>query len=322
MFSKSFTPDDLPDLTGKVIIVTGGNAGVGSAAVHHLARRGAKVYMAARNEQRAKTAIERLKVAGLSPGNGEVHWLPLDYSDPREVKKAAEDFMEKEQRLDVVVNSAALLLVPFQKSHDGIQDIVMVNYIGPFLFIRTLLPLLKRTAQSPNSDVRVVMLSSEGHAHAPMDARFRNIDDLNVEYKESRFQDYLRYNLTKFMGMLYVKELQRRFDTEGVPIVVLGVHPGVVNTEGVQAYAHSVGPILSPIYTFIANTFFTSPSKGAYSTAFAAAAPIVRTQAEEYRGAYIVPPGKIGKASRRVEDRELAKELWDTTERTLADIGL
>ncbi|PCH39170.1 NAD(P)-binding protein [Wolfiporia cocos MD-104 SS10] len=322
MSPKSFNPEELPDLSGKVIVVTGGNAGVGYAVIQHLARRGAKVYMAARSQERAVAAIDRLRSSGLGPGNGDIHWLPLDYSDPRLAKQAAEVLMEKEARLDIVVNCAALLLIPYKKSHDGIQDIVMVNYLSPTVFIRALLPLLERTAQEPNSDVRIVEVLSEGHRNAPKGVRFRNIDDFNAEFKDASFQRLARYGLSKFMGMLHVKELQRRLDEEGVPIIVLSVHPGVVNTEGVQAYTHSVGPVLSPIYTFIANSFFSTPSQGAYGPVFAAAAPVVRAEAQRYRGAYILPPSKLARADKRTEDRELAKELWDTTESILSGIGL
>lgn len=321
--SKSFSPDDLPDLSGKVIIVTGGNSGIGFAVIQHLLRHGAKVYMAARNEDRAKAAIERLHAAGLGhEGKGQVIWLPLDYSDASMAKQAAEAFMAKEERLDVVVNCAALLLVPYAKTHHGIQDIVMVNYLSPTVFIRTLLPLLRLTAKDPSNDVRIVDVSSEGQANAPSGVRFRNIDDFNLEFKNSFFQKSMRYCLSKLMGMLRVKELQRRLDEDGVPILVMGVHPGVVNSDGVQAYAHSAGPILAPIYAFIANAFFMTPEKGAYSPVYAAAAPAVRAESGKYRGAYVVPPGMLGRAGKQAQDPELAKELWETTEKILGEMGL
>ncbi|KAH9843558.1 NAD-P-binding protein [Rhodofomes roseus] len=319
LFSKSFDPEtDLPDLSGNVIIVTGGNSGVGCAAIQYLARRGAKVYMAARNEEKAKAAIEKVRNAGLRPGNGEVVWLPLDYSDPRDAKKAAEAFMEKEQRLDIVVNSAALLLTPFSKTSDGIQEIAVVN---PYVFIRTLLPLLKRTAQEPDSDVRIVMLTSEGHRLPPNNCHFRTIEDFNREFKGELLASNKRYNFTKYMGVLHVKELQKRLDAEGAPIIVTAVHPGIVNTDGVQNFANSSGTFKAPLYSFIANAFFTSPEKGAYSTVFAAAAPEIRED-PMYKGGYIVPPGKLGSVYPPTEDPELGKELWETTEKILADIGV
>ncbi|KZT04392.1 NAD-P-binding protein [Laetiporus sulphureus 93-53] len=320
LFSKGFTPDDLPDLTGKVIVVTGGNAGIGFATIQHLVRRGAKIYMAARNKERADRALERLHASGI--GSGEVVWLYTDFSNPELAKKAAESLKEKEERLDAVVNCAALLLVPYAKTSDGIQDVVMVNYLSPFVFIRTLLPILKRTAEEPNSDVRIVHLSSKEHFNAPNDVHFRNVEDFNVEYSDYSLPQYQRYSLSKLMGILFVKELQRRLDAESSPIIVMAVHPGVVNTEGVQKYAHSVGPILSPIYSVIASTFFERPEVGGYAPAFAAVAPVVRAEPRTYRGAYIVPPGMVGKPSRLAESPELAKELWETTEGILRDLGI
>lgn len=118
-FSKSFNPTtDLPDLSGKVVLVTGGkyvanictwliihslcSAGIGYSTVKHLARHGAKVYMAARNQSKAEAAIAQLRAEGLGPGNGEVVWLELDLKDPLNAKRAAEEFMKREKRLDVL----------------------------------------------------------------------------------------------------------------------------------------------------------------------------------------------------------------------------
>ncbi|KAH9947937.1 NAD-P-binding protein [Amylocystis lapponica] len=322
VFSKGFNPESLPDLTGKVMIVTGGNAGIGFGVVQHLARRGAKIYMAARNEERAKAALARLQAAGLGPGNGEVVWLNLNLSDPRMAKRAAEEVLEKELRLDVVVNCAALLLVPYAKTHDGIQDIVMVNYLGPAVFVRALLPLLKQTASEADSDVRIINVVSEGHGLVPNGVRFRSVDDLNAEYKDARFPQFSRYCHTKLMGVLYVKELQRRLDVEKASITVMAVHPGTANSEGVQSYAHSVGPILSPLYRAIANLFFPPSWKAAYSTVFAAASPVIHAELDKYRGSYIVPPGKLARPSKLAENPDLAKELWETTERVLEDLAI
>ncbi|KAI9059035.1 NAD-P-binding protein [Trametes sanguinea] len=322
-FSKSFDPaTDVPDLKGKVAIVTGGNAGIGFATVQHLARHGAKVYMGARNEQRATAALERLRAEGLGPGNGEVVWLKLDLGDPRETKRAAEELMRREERVDVLVNNAALLLIPYQKSHDGIQDVVMVNYIGTYVFTRTLLPLLKRTAQEPGSDVRIVAVNSDANEQCPHDVRFRDLDDLNREFADKSFPQFLRYAYSKLMQWMFMRELQQRLDEEGVPILCLGVDPGQVNTEGVRAYATSVGPILAPIYTLVANLFFAPPTKGAYGAVFAAASPVPRAREKEYRGAFVRNSGAVVSASPLADRAELRKELWETTARVLKDLGV
>ncbi|OSD01954.1 NAD-P-binding protein [Trametes coccinea BRFM310] len=319
-FSKSFDPaTDIPDLNGKVAVVTGGNAGIGFAIVQHLARHGAKVYMGARNEQRAIAALERLRTEGLGPGNGEVIWLKVDLSDPRDTKRAAEELMRKEKRLDILINNAALLLVPYQKSHHGIQDVVMVNYVGTYIFTRALLPLLKRTAQEPGSDIRIVAVLSSEHSECPHDVRFRDLDDFNREFAEKSFPQFLRYAFSKLMQWMFMRELQHKLE-EGVPILCLGVDPGQVNTEGVRAYANSVGPILSPIYTLIANLFFAPPTKGAYGAVFAAASPVPRAREKEYKGALLKNSGAKTSASPLADKAELRRELWETTERILRDL--
>ncbi|KAI0640561.1 NAD-P-binding protein [Trametes meyenii] len=323
LFSKSFNPySDVPDLKGKVVIVTGGNAGVGFATVQHLARHGAKVYMAARSEEKARAAIGRLHSEGLAPGKGEVIWLNLDLSDPRDVKKAAEAFMKLEDRLDVLINNAAILLHPYQKSHDGIQDIVMVNYLGTVVLTRALLPLLKRTAQQPEADVRIIAINSNANNHCAKDVRFRNLDDFNRDFENTAFPQYNRYAFSKGMQLMFVKELQRRLDQEGTPILVIAVDPGEVNTEGVQAYAHSVGGLRSSIYAGIANLTFTTPTKGAYGPVFAAASPVPRGRVEEYKGAFLRSPGVHSSANPLVLKADLREELWETTEKILRDIGI
>jgi len=111
-FSKAEDPfdpaTDLVDLKGKVVIVTGGNRGIGYATVRFFARAGAKVYLAARNPQAALEAIQLLDSDGLGPGNGEILFLKLDQSDPRKAKAAAEEFLKRESRLDILVLNAAL----------------------------------------------------------------------------------------------------------------------------------------------------------------------------------------------------------------------
>ncbi|KAI0751787.1 NAD-P-binding protein [Daedaleopsis nitida] len=323
--SRKFDPDtDIPDLTGKVVLVTGGNSGIGCAVIEKLVRHGAKVYMGARSEQRAKAATERIHAAAaeLEPGRGEVVWLPLDLSDPRSVVAAAEDFMQKEERLDILINNAAVLLVPYAKDHDNIQNIVMVNYIGTYLFTRALLPLLKRTAQEPNSDVRIVVVNSHSHKFCPSDLRFRNLDDLNREFADTMFPQFLRYALSKTMQLMFAGELQRRLDDTGSPIMCMAADPGEVQTEGVQAYTDSVGPLLGPLYRLVALLTFQTPAQGARCPLFCAASPEPRAEPIAYRGAYLSNGGRRARLSGVAQKRELWAELWETTERVLGDVGV
>ncbi|KAH7926568.1 NAD(P)-binding protein [Leucogyrophana mollusca] len=299
IFSKSFNPaTDLPDLSGKVILITGGNAGIGYATVKHLARRGAKVYMAARNESKAKEAIAQLKVDGLGPGNGEVIWIKLDLQDPRNAKKMAEEFMKIENRLDVIVTTLSTF-----------------SLISPLVLTRDLLPLLKQTAAEPDSDVRVVVVASDAHKFIQGRPRFRNLDELNNECKDSWVPSFARYGLSKLTNILFAKELQRRLLSQGLEISVISLHPGAVNT-----FSHK-----PPLKTFkwlveiLIYPFFVSPDVGGYTSAFAAASEEVKKDKEKYRGAYLVPVAKLSTGAKLARDDELAKELWDTVETFLKE---
>jgi NAD(P)-dependent dehydrogenase (short-subunit alcohol dehydrogenase family) len=122
---------------------------------------------------------------------------------------------------------------------------------------------------------------------------------------------------SKFANIVYTGELQKRLDVEETPIVAVAVHPGVVNT-----FADRLPPAIRSIGTFIMKWFFTHPDEGAYTTILAAASPDVRTRPEKYKGAYLVPVGRIFKLGKTARNPELGPELWRTTEEFLATIGL
>ncbi|KAG2151604.1 NAD(P)-binding protein [Suillus bovinus] len=318
-FSKSFNPvTDLPDLSGKVILITGGNAGIGYSTVKHLARRGAKVYMAARNQTRAEEAIGKLKAEGLGPGNGDVIWLELDLKDPRNAKKAAEEFMKREKRLDVLIHNAAVLLEDYAITPDGVQEIVMVNVISHIVLTRTLQPLLDQTAAEPNSDVRIVVVASEGHRLVSGESHFRNLDDFNKEFKSSLSPSFARYCMSKLMNILYAFELQRHLTAAGSPITVIAIHPGTVNTFSHKPPLANFEFIVKPILSL----FFVHPDEGAYNSAFAAASEEVAKQREKYKGMYLMPVGKLKEPTKVARDEGLAKELWDTVDRFLEEKGI
>jgi len=307
---------DIPDLKGKVIVVTGGNTGIGFATIQHLVRRGAKVYMGARNESKATGAIARLKAEGVGPGFGEVHWLNLDLSDPRKAKKTAEDFVAKESRLDVLVNNAAILMVPYEKTADGIQQVMAVDYLSPFVFTEALLPLLKKTSQLPGADVRIVTLSSDALLMMPNDIRFRDVNDFNRDFKDSWYPSMNRYGLAKFANCIWMKKLQKRLDAEGSSIIAMAVHPGGVNTE------YGIGYLSQYYLAWLFKFIFVPPSVGAFNSAFAATASAVRANPEKYKGAYLHPVGKVNEANKPARDPALHEELYSTTLTILRDLGV
>ncbi|OSD08182.1 NAD-P-binding protein [Trametes coccinea BRFM310] len=327
-FSKKpqFDPSkDIPDLTGKVAIVTGGNAGLGYATVQHLVRHGAKVYIGARSEERAKAAIERLRAEGLQPGNGELEWLEVNLSDPAKAKQAAEAFLQKESRLDILVNNAGVMRIPYNVDGKyGIHENMLVNHVSPFVFTNTLKPLLTKTAKELGSDVRVVMVSS--HLVSTLkgrDIRFRDVNDFNEKFGNNIYSDMRRYALSKLANILFAKEFQRRVDFEGIPITALSIDPGSVNTEGVYKDPSLRMPIIGPIFKLLFPRIFLTPTVGAYPSVFAAASPVVKEEKDKYKGACIVPPCKLAvPPCPHAENKELAEELWNTTETILKKFAL
>ncbi|TFY76492.1 hypothetical protein EWM64_g7520 [Hericium alpestre] len=163
LFSKpSYDPRrDIPDLTGKVILVTGANAGIGLQTSEQLAIHGAKVYLACRTESKAKAAIAGIEDRTPSlKGQGRLMWLPLDLSSMRSSKKAAEEFLSKEKRLDILINNAGRLADDYVLSPEGVELSVAVNHLGHFVLTTALLPLLKETARRPDADVRIIVVNT------------------------------------------------------------------------------------------------------------------------------------------------------------------
>ncbi|KAF9003235.1 NAD-P-binding protein [Cyathus striatus] len=315
--SRNFDPaKDLVDLKGKVVIVTGGNTGIGFATVQHLARAGAKVYLAARNESKATGAIARLEHEGLGPGNGEVIWLKLDLSDPRDVKTSAEDFLKREERLDILVNNAGVLTGPFETTKDGISTMVAVNYVGPFVFTRSLLPLLEFTAKEAGSDVRIVNVTSIMHKSVPSPINFTDLSDLNPSYSGKLMPGMTRYAHSKLLSLLWSITLQHRLSSSNTPITVIAIHPGGVDT-------FSDRWPFPRISKFLIQLVIAEPVVGAYNSAFAATGKKINENKEEYKGTYLEsrPTGRVAKLGKEV-NVEKGEELWALTEKVLQEIGV
>ncbi|KAJ7775739.1 NAD-P-binding protein [Mycena maculata] len=293
---KSVSEDDLADLHGKVVLVTSGNTSVGYATIQMLAQRGAKVYMGARNGERAAAAIKQLESENIN--DGSVLWLKLDLSDPRTARAAANEFLEKEKRLDVLVtstvNNAAMQPVgPFKfDDKDGLLDIMVTNHFSHFVLTDTLLPPLKETANESGATPdrqRALQklrrtLSSSAHTR-PKPTTFSTKEAINKNYGESTGAYISTYGRSKLANILYMKELQKRLNTESVPITCIAVHPGRTTTEGSFLQTVTTRELTLP-----QTTGFSAPWRhGALTVAFAAASKEIAAQREQYQGAYLVP---------------------------------
>ncbi|KAJ8503286.1 hypothetical protein ONZ45_g10997 [Pleurotus djamor] len=317
--------NDIPDLSGKVALVTGGNRGMGYHIVQQLANHGAKVYMAARSEGSANEAIGQLEAESPSiKQDSRVVFLRLDLSTLKSAQDSANRFLSLEGKLDILVHNAGIMSHPYGQTSDGIEDSMAINHFAPFVFTKVLYPLLLTSAQKPASDVRVIIVSSEIHPRAPVGGKFASQDEVNDPLAPPASQDkliacYARYARSKLANILYAKQLQDEFTSASSSALAISVNPGGVATETVledMASFRFVGPLLK----FLVSKLAKSPLDGALSALHAATSPEVRRDATKFGGGYIASVGRLSPPSKDGQSAELAKQLWEVSEKISRDV--
>lgn len=304
----SFSPDkDIPSLAGKVILVTGGNSGLGKESILQLAKhKPRQIIMAARSQSRAEAAIEEIETA---VPHAKIAFLALDLSSFDSIKKAAASVIQQYDRLDVLLNNAGLFGVPPGLTEDGYEMQFGSNHMGPALFTRLLLPLLEKTSQSPKTDVRVIQLSSDGYQFAPKGGIL--FPRLKTEMAD--VSGRTRYAQSKLANLYFVKALAKRYPK----MICVALHPGVVNTGILNTTVNNY-PSLAWIFNIGIRLFFTDVQTGALGQLWAATG-----RAEELEtGAYYTPLKKRVHRNKLVDDDILAEELWDWTEKQFLAHGL
>ncbi|KIW89248.1 uncharacterized protein Z519_10101 [Cladophialophora bantiana CBS 173.52] len=307
MLQSKFSPDSLPVLNGKVFLVTGGNTGIGLSTVAGLASRGATVYMGARDESKARAAIQ--EIVKEHP-NANIHIFRMDLTSLDNVVEAAREFFRRETRLHGLVNNAGIMGVPFSMTNDGYVIQFQTNYLSHWLLTYHLLPLMIATASSAEPGaVRIVNVTSDGHALF-VPRKGIDFDDISLESSSSM----TRYGQSKLANILHVKALHKKYGPEredkgGPEIWVAAVHPGHIYTNlSKQATATAPATVLhtvAPIMRFVG--VLHDRSKGALSSLFAIASPDFNRSDS---GAYVVPYAKIGIPSDLARDDLLIEKLW------------
>ncbi|HOO83432.1 MAG TPA: oxidoreductase [Prolixibacteraceae bacterium] len=300
MAINKWTFDNIPDLQGKIIIVTGGNSGLGFESVKAFAQKGAKVILACRNLAKGEKAKSEI-INGKSLL--DINVMQLDLANLSSVKTFAEQFKQQYKQLDVLMNNAGIMATPNVKTDDGFEAQLGTNHLGHFALTALLLPLLKATPKS-----RVVNVSSLAHKGGKMD-----FEDLMFE-KGRKFKSMSAYGQSKLANLLFTYELQRFFEANNIDCIATAAHPGGSNTRLANHFETS--------------WFMTQISKiarGAMQSAAVGALPQIRASvdASVKGGDYYGPSGigemfgypvlvKSNKASHNVED---AKRLWEISEK-------
>ena len=286
-----WTAENIPDLTGKVAIVTGANSGIGYEMARALARKQAMVILACRNQDKGKAAIRQ--IAQENPA-AKTELMPLDLSDLAAVRRFAAEFARHYQRLDLLINNAGIMQIPFGKTADGFELQFGTNHLGHFALTGLLLDFIIRTPQA-----RVITGCSYGHRFGKID-----FDHLQGEKDYDRQRAYAQ---SKLANILFTYELQRHFERAGVDAISVAAHPGWTITN-LQAHWRMIR-MLNP---FIGQ----KPKMGALPTLYAATAPDVRG------GDYYGPNGWQGLrgyptkilSSDHSYDPVVAARLWTVSE--------
>ena len=290
---------DIPDQSGRLVIVTGANSGLGLATVRELARARASVVLAVRDSAgRGEQAAARIRAAVPA---ATVEVAPLDLADLGSVRAFAESFAARGVALDLLINNAGIMAAPRRLTTDGFESQFGTNHLGHFALTGLLLPALLGAAAP-----RVVTVSSWLHRRGTM--RF---DDLQGERKYDRWG---AYGQSKLANLMCCFELQRRATDAGSPLLSLAAHPGYASTNLQFA---ATDRFYEKAFGWIGNRLIAqSADMGALPTLYAATVPDLPG------GTYVGPGGPkeqrghptVVSAAGKAYDEDAWRRLWEVSE--------
>jgi NAD(P)-dependent dehydrogenase (short-subunit alcohol dehydrogenase family) len=299
--TNKWTQNDIPDQQGKLIIVTGGNSGIGYEAAMALAGRNAHVILAVRSMDKGEEAAREIRQRH---PQAQVTVMALDLADLKSVRSFAETFLASHGRLDILINNAGVMALPARKTVDGFERQFGTNHLGHFALTGLLLPKLKKTPSA-----RVVTVSSGVHVTGDI-----HFEDLQWEKKYDQWGAYAQ---SKLANLLFAYELQRRFAETGTKAISVSCHPGYAATNLQAVGPQMEGSAFKAWMMKAANTLFAQgQDMGALPTLFASTAPQVNGCD------YIGPTGMGGArgypdkvmSNDKSYDEALAKRLWTASE--------
>jgi NAD(P)-dependent dehydrogenase (short-subunit alcohol dehydrogenase family) len=299
MSIQNWTAAHMPDLTGKTVIVTGGNSGLGYNAVKAFAEKSARVIMACRSLSKGELA--KKQIFDHHP-KANITVMELDLEDLKSIHRFADNFKKTFAQLDILVNNAGIMMVPYGLTKDGFEKQMGTNHLGHFALTGLLLDLLKSTPQS-----RVVNVSSMAHKQGVMD-----YDNLLFDNGKD-YSPLKAYSRSKLANLLFTYELQRFFEANKIDCMALAAHPGVSDTNLFDHAAPKwVMKTLRPLFLLM----IQPAAMGALPELRAATDPMAKG------GEYYGPDGKremkgfpvIVQPNQSALDVESAQKLWKASE--------
>ncbi|HEY4279358.1 MAG TPA: oxidoreductase [Conexibacter sp.] len=298
--SSKWTAADIPDQSGRLVVVTGANSGLGLVTARELARKGANVVLACRDQAKAGAAEREIAAAIPQGCDGSVTVEPLDLASLDSVRGFAERFRAKHETLDLLIDNAGVMAPPRRTTADGFELQLGTNHLGHFALAGLLLDRLLRT-----DGARLVTVSSGAHKIGKI-----AFDDLQHERGYNRWRVY---GQSKLANLLFAFELDRRLRAAGLPLLSVAAHPGYAATN----LQFAAPPAIDRMFMRVANVVIAqSAEMGALPSLYAATADGVPG------GAFVGPNGlaeqrgypHLVSASKAANDTADARRLWEISE--------
>ncbi|EJT99302.1 NADP-binding protein [Dacryopinax primogenitus] len=304
-YKRFYSAEKIPDLTGKVAVVTGGSSGIGAEICRQLATHGAKVYILSRGEAQAQGVIAEIKNTHPS---AQLEYHKLNLESIAESIESAKLLMEKTDRIDIVHLNAGLVMTSLESTTDGIEPTVGIQHLGHFAFIMTLLPFLEKQTLD---DVRIVVTASRNHSLVAKGIDFTKLGPS----KQKDLDDAMaKYAQAKLCNVLMSNYLAKLLKNRGVTNVTINSHdPGVIVTNLMNPIARELG-CFAGVFLALYRLIGISPQQGALTGLFVSTSP----DAKGISGEYYIPIGQRAKCAKLAQDEALQKKLWEWSEAQMA----
>ncbi|KAK5105165.1 hypothetical protein LTS08_001439 [Lithohypha guttulata] len=292
---------DIPDLSGKVAVVTGGSEGIGYATSFMLLKNNLqKLYILSLRQEVFDGALQDITEKLGADAARRVTFIQCDTGDLTGVTKAAKEISGSTDRLDILVLNAGRGIMTYQVTEDTqIDRHMMVNHVGHVTLTSHLLGLLKKTAE--RGTVRIQLQSSNAHEGAPKDTKFESIEELNQDLGPQG-----QYGRSKLANLLYARYLDAHLHKENSKILINATHPGFVETKMSTDDIHEPYPVAGALMSVGMKPLKKDQWEGATSTLFAA------TKTDR-SGEYICPPAIVEPGSELARNAQLGEQLMKLT---------
>ncbi|GAA5853668.1 hypothetical protein JCM8547_007405 [Rhodosporidiobolus lusitaniae] len=334
---------EVPSQVGRKFLITGGTNGIGLSIARTIYANGGDVTVTGSQQEVADAALNYIKTGDLAAApedyragfgsfhdasgdegkeSGEVSAKVVDFKNLKAVSQAAKELAGKFDRLDGLLGIAGLGVNKYTQTDDGFDAHLTINNLAHIALLSHLLPVLEKTADKPDSDVRIVLMSSElqktdfltGPGGTYGD-KFRTIE----EFKKDIGQDRL-YARSKVAVVLEAKALLQRY-LKTSKILVHTTHPGGVATGQTGQYEEAYGTVAGKVIQTAVRGLMKSPDDGALSALWAATSPEVRDTQKYPNGSYFTNPQTVSSPSSEAEDQEIIDNFWDNSLKIIKQVA-